>query len=114
MSEEKKNPAVWSFSSQEPDRAEVLKDALRTVHDPEMGYSVIDLGLIRNVELKDGRIIVTMILTSPFCPYGPQMVDEIRTAAQTAVKEEVVIDLRMDMWDPSMIEDGFDLDWGLF
>ena len=55
MSEEKKNPAVWEFESEYPEKAALLRDALREVRDPELGYSVIELGLIRNVQYKEKR-----------------------------------------------------------
>ena len=115
MAEDKKrNPAVWEYESADPEKAALLKDALRAVEDPELGYNVIELGLIRNVILKDGRFIITMILMTPFCPYAPQMVESVRKRAEEAMKQPVVIDLRMDLWDESMMEEGFDLDWGLF
>ncbi len=110
----KKNPAVWDYESAEPDKAEFLKDALREVCDPELGYNVIQLGLIRNVVLQDGRLLITMILTTPFCPYAPQMIENVRSHAENALKIPTAIDLRMDLWDESMMEEGFELDWGLF
>ena len=112
--EEKKNPAVWEFEPDEPEKAALLRDALREVRDPELGYSVIELGLIRNVQAQEGRYLITMILTTPFCPYAPTMVEDVRTHAESVLGTSVVIDLRMDLWDQSMMEEGFDLDWGLF
>jgi hypothetical protein len=43
-----------------------LKESLRNVHDPELGYSVIDLGLIRDVVKEENRAVITMILTDSF------------------------------------------------
>ena len=114
MSEEqsKRNPAVWELQSTDPEKASLLKDALREVCDPELGYSVIDLGLIRNVILQDGRYMITMILTTPFCPYAPMMVESVRAQAERTLAAPAAIDLRMDLWDESMMEEGFELDWG--
>ncbi|MHC1770749.1 MAG: metal-sulfur cluster assembly factor [Flexilinea sp.] len=116
MAEEpkKKNPAVWDFSSIDPDKAELLKDALRSVLDPELGYSVIDLGLIRNVTVTDKHVLVTMILTTPFCPYGGQLVESVRRTTMDTLIMDANVDLRFDPWDPDMMEEGFDLDWGFF
>ena len=115
MSEEnKKNPAVWEYESEDTQKAAVLRDALREVRDPELGYNVIELGLIRNVIHQENRFLITMILTTPFCPYAPQMVEEVRKHAEKALGTDVIIDLRMDLWDESMMEEGFELDWGLF
>ena len=98
-----------------PDKAALLKDALRNVLDPEMGYSVIDLGLIRNASLNEYRLLITMIMTTPFCPYAPQMVENVRTCAETALNGiPVAIDLRMDLWDESMMEADIDLGWGMW
>ena len=55
-----------------------------------------------------------MILTTPFCPYAPQMLEEVRTYAENALGIPTAIDLRMDLWDESMMEEGFELDWGFF
>jgi len=114
MSEEKShvNAAVWEYESENPEKAALLKDALRNVRDPELGFNVIELGLIRNVVFQDGRFLITMILTTPFCPYAPMMVESVRTRAEEALGTPAVIDLRMDLWDESMMEDGFELDWG--
>ena len=111
---QKKNPAVWEYESENPEKAALLKDALRSVEDPELGYNVIELGLIRNVVLKDGRFMITMILTTPFCPYAPQMIESVRQCAEKALGQPAAIDFRMDLWDESMMEEGFELDWGMF
>ena len=110
----KKNPAVWEFESADPEKAALLRDSLREVRDPELGYSVIELGLIRNVILQENRYLITMILTTPFCPYAPTMIEDVRVHAEAALGAPVVIDLRMDLWDESMMEEGFELDWGFF
>ena len=110
----KRNPAIWEYESNDPEKAALLKDALREVRDPELGYNVIELGLIRNVQLQESRFLITMILTTPFCPYAPSMVEQVRKQAETVLDLSVAIDLKMDLWDQSMMEEGFDLDWGLF
>ena len=116
MAEEKakKNPAVWEYESVDPEKAGILKDALRNVADPELGLNVIELGLVRNVTVQDGRLLITMIMTTPFCPYAPQMLEEVRVYAENALGMPTAIDLRMDLWDESMMEEGFELDWGFF
>ena len=110
----KKNPAVWEFESADPEKAALLRDALREIRDPELGYSVIELGLIRNVVQQEDRFLITMIMTTPFCPYAPTMLEEVRKRAEEVLGTTVFIDFRMDLWDQSMMEEGFELDWGLF
>ena len=106
--------AVWELSSQNPVLANRIKEALRAVEDPELGYNVIELGLIRNVTGRDGRIVVTMILTTPFCPYAGEMIEDVRAAATDVSVDPVFVDLCFDPWDPTMMEEGMDFDWGLF
>ncbi|HUK61947.1 MAG TPA: iron-sulfur cluster assembly protein, partial [Dongiaceae bacterium] len=50
-----------------------VRSALETVMDPEIGLSVIDLGLIREIHFQPDRTLVRMMLTTPFCPYAPQL-----------------------------------------
>ena len=95
-------------------KEEEILEALRGVIDPELGLNVVELGLIRNVESENGQTKVTMILTTPFCPYGPAMLDQVRAEAGKAAGGEVEVEIGTEMWDPSMMEEGAGGDWGLF
>ena len=66
-----------------------LRDALRVVVDPELGMSVVELGLIRKVEFKPDMTELTVIMTTPFCPYGPALIEQIRRAAEGYLKSPV-------------------------
>ena len=91
-----------------------LYEALRSVIDPEIGMNIIELGLVRNVEIEDERSHVTMIMTTPFCPYAPQLLEQTRRTAQDFLGTPTTIEMGMEMWDPSMMEEGAASDWGLF
>lgn len=106
--------AVWELSAQDPELANRIREKLRAVEDPELGYNVIELGLIRDVVRNDGRLVVAMILTTPFCPYAGEMIEDVRLAVTDVSVDPVFVDLRFDPWDPAMMEDGMDFDWGLF
>ncbi len=93
---------------------EGLREALRVVVDPEIGMNVIELGLIRGVEITDERAHLNVIMTTPFCPYAPQLLEQIRRTAQEYTSLPTTIEMGMEMWDPTMMEEGAADDWGLF
>lgn len=53
-------------------------DALTNVIDPELGLDFVELGLICEVEIKEDEVYVTFTLTSPGCPIGPQVSEQIK------------------------------------
>jgi metal-sulfur cluster biosynthetic enzyme len=56
---------------------EDVTDALRDVIDPELGLDFVELGLIYDVEITGPSVRVTYTLTSPGCPIGPQVSEQI-------------------------------------
>jgi metal-sulfur cluster biosynthetic enzyme len=114
MADQPLNIIKWSIHDTHPEIAERVRASLSEVVDPEIGMNIIQLGLVRNVEI-DGQIArLKMILTTPFCPYGPAMVDMTRQKAQEGLKMPVTVEMGMDVWDFSMMEDPSALDWGLY
>ena len=81
--------------------------------DPEIGLNVVELGLIREIEPVEESFKITMILTTPFCPYGPALIEQVRIAADT-VADGTQVEVGTELWDPSMMEEGAGGDWGLF
>ncbi len=59
-----------------PTEADVM-DALSNVIDPELGLDFVELGLIYGVEVDGGSVSVTFTLTTPGCPIGPQVTEQI-------------------------------------
>lgn len=114
MSEENKNRPAWQIDSTHPEMVEPFEEAMREVIDPELGLNNMQLGLIRDVRIEDDSALVKMILTTPFCPYGPAMLEQTRQKAEEALKMPAHMDLGMDMWDFSMMEEGLGADWGLY
>ena len=115
MSETSDTPAtIWELDYTDPPLAEKIRTGLRGVMDPELGMNIIELGLVRNVSHNDDEIEIRMILTTPFCPYGPAMLDMTRVKAEETAETSTTIEVGMEMWDPSMMEDGAGGDWGLF
>lgn len=95
---------------------EALIETLRSVIDPEIGLNIVELGLLRNIEVKDedDSAKITMILTTPFCPYGPQIIEQVRVVGNQVMSGGVVVEIGTELWDPSMMEEGAGGDWGLF
>jgi len=85
---------------------ERVTEALRAVVDPELGLSVVDLGLIYGVAVEGGAVRVTMTLTAPGCPLHGVMADWVRRAVLgMAGVEEVDVRLTFDPpWTPARIE----------
>lgn len=107
--------AIWEIESTNPDMVEPLEQNLRLVVDPEIGLNVIELGLVRNVKLEsDEKAMVTMIMTTPFCPYAPALLEMTRQKAAEALKKETAIQMGTEMWDLSYMEEGAGADWGIF
>ena len=86
-----------------PNKEEVL-EALKPVVDPEMNVSIVDLGLIYDVEAAEdeSRLHVKMTLTSPMCPVGPQIMGAVHS---TCLQLESVDDVDIQLvwtppWDP--------------
>jgi metal-sulfur cluster biosynthetic enzyme len=96
------------------ERIDKLMTDLRKVIDPELGMNVVELGLIREVDLEDEDANVTMILTTPFCPYAPAMINQVKRVAEESLGIPTNVEMGAEMWDPSMMEEGAGADWGLF
>jgi len=78
---------------------EEIVEALRSVEDPEAGMSIVDLGLVYAVEEGERGVRVEMTLTSPSCPMGPMLVDEVAAAVRGVLPGTP--DVRVDLvWDP--------------
>jgi metal-sulfur cluster biosynthetic enzyme len=56
---------------------EDVEEALANVIDPELGLDFVELGLIYGIEVDAGKVHVTFSLTSPGCPIGPQVSEQI-------------------------------------
>ena len=108
------NMPVWDVEETHPDFVPTLEEGLSEIMDPELGLNIIQLGLIRNIEIKENHAVVTMILTTPFCPYGPSMMESARKKAESILDMDTKINYGKETWDPTMMEDGLEDDWGLY
>jgi metal-sulfur cluster biosynthetic enzyme len=92
-------------SSDAPTREQVL-GALGGVLDPELGMSVVELGLVYDIEIVNGAVNITMTLTAPGCPVHDVMPAWIRQAVM-AVPGVLSVDVRITFdppWTPERIK----------
>jgi metal-sulfur cluster biosynthetic enzyme len=108
------NKPHWKADDSHPELMEALRSEFRQIFDPEINLNIIQLGLIRDVEMDDQGATLTMILTTPFCPYGPSMMETTRQKAESVLKVPTHIAYGEIPWDFSLMEDGLADDWGLF
>lgn len=110
------NTISWSIDQQDAVLSQKLRIGLREITDPELGMDIIQLGLVRDVRLgEDDTLVLKMILTTPFCPYGPAMLESTRKKAGEVAEMETFIEMGTEPWDFSMMEDGgAAAEWGLF
>jgi metal-sulfur cluster biosynthetic enzyme len=99
-------PAIAGGSG--PVSPEQVTAALSTVMDPELGLSVVDLGLIYDVAIQDGRVAITMTLTAPGCPIHDVMPGWVAAAVRALPGvEDVDVRLTFDPpWTPDRIRAG--------
>ncbi|MFB6190196.1 MAG: metal-sulfur cluster assembly factor [Candidatus Nanohaloarchaea archaeon] len=80
---------------------------LEEVVDPELNVNIVDLGLIRNVEVEDGQVDILMTLTTPGCPLHG-VFDELvtREVQKLDSVEEVEVELTFEpRWSPDEMSD---------
>jgi len=95
VSEEKKS----GVSAATVEKQEKILNALQGVLDPELGLSVIDLDLIREVNIGSEEAEIRMLLTTPFCPYGPALINQIQAVSEQAVEMPIKVTVLPDRWE---------------
>ncbi len=84
---------------------QIVWEALRQVIDPELGFNIVDLGLVYSVAVRDRTVDVVMTLTTRGCPMHESLMHGVREALfQMEEVEEVNVDLVWDPpWNPDMM-----------
>jgi metal-sulfur cluster biosynthetic enzyme len=91
-----------------------LREGLREVMDPEIGMSIVELGLVRTAEIQPEGVHIMMIMTTPFCPYSPAILEGTRQKSQEVTGLTATVEMGIEMWSPEMMEEGAGGEWGLF
>ena len=87
-----------------PSEHDIMR-ALKAVYDPELGISIVDLGLVYGVNTVDeeGQVIVDMTLTTPACPLGPLIKTQAHAVLTTTFPAIRGVDINLvwtPRWDP--------------
>lgn len=92
-----------SRSDSTPSRDAIIT-VLKGIEDPELFIDIWFLGLIYSLDIQpEGKVKLQMTFTSPMCPAGPQLLDQVKTgvAAVPGVKEVEVELVFSPPWEPS-------------
>jgi metal-sulfur cluster biosynthetic enzyme len=89
----------------EPMTVDECYAALRNVIDPELYQNIVDLGLVYGVDVQDvDQVLVTMTLTTPHCPMGPQILADVDKSLREAGASTVDVQIVWQpMWTPAMM-----------
>ena len=114
MSDSEIKEIQWTIHKTHPERVQEVRARLSEVVDPEIGMNIIQLGLIRDVDIDERHWTRQDDPDHAFCPYGPAMIEMTKAKAVEGLNMPVNIEMGMDMWDFSMMEDPSALDWGMY
>lgn len=78
---------------------EAVQRVLRRVVDPEVGANIVDLGLIYDLRLTPERVDVVMTMTSPACPMGEMIMDEVRHELTALLPSSCAVEVEL-VWSP--------------
>jgi metal-sulfur cluster biosynthetic enzyme len=96
---------------------ELVREKLVDVYDPELRMSIVELGLIYDVDVSDGKVKVTYTLTSMACPLGPVIDGQIQNIlTDLPGVKEVETEMTFDPpWDPrTMASDDVKMQLGIW
>lgn len=87
---------------------ESVREALKTVDDPEAGMDIVELGLVYDIDAGPDRVHVRMTMTSAACPMGDMIMEEARRAVLQAHPQVGQVDIELvwePMWTPEMMSE---------
>ena len=81
---------------------ERLVEALKQCYDPELNMDVWTLGLIYDHQVENDNVKIKMTFTTPVCPYGPVLIEDVKSKLTGAGAKSVDIEIVFDPpWKPS-------------
>jgi len=82
-----------------PPTEDAVREALRSVNDPEVGMNIVDLGLVYRIDVAPERVHVELTMTTPACPMGDMISHEAQRAVEALSPEGMAVDIEL-VWDP--------------
>jgi FeS assembly SUF system protein len=115
MNVEKRFRNFDAVKAMEENLTNKVENTLRTIYDPEIPVNIMELGLVYNIEVKEGNLVfITMTLTAPACPVAGDIILEV----QSKVKEiDGVADAHVQLtfdppWNKEMMSEEARLELG--
>lgn len=84
--------------------ANKIRKGLRDVIDFEIGLDVVAMGMIREIDVSDDGVAITMILTSPMCPMASFMMNQVKERASEITGKPVNVVMGKELWKPDLME----------
>ena len=78
---------------------EIVLNILHNVIDPEVGVNIVDLGLVYGVEISGNKLRIDLTMTTPACPMGGMILDDVRRALAGLVPTDAEVDINL-VWEP--------------
>jgi len=86
---------------------DAIRKALRAVKDPELNLNIVDIGLVYDIEVSEaGEVQVRMTLTSPGCPAGAEIIDDVKKVVAD-IEGVQAVDVEL-VWEPYWTPDKMD------
>ena len=102
----------------QPLTEENVKKALKQVDDPELGINIVDLGLVYETRIVDDtEVQIVMTLTTPFCPIGPSVKQQITQILKRDLENVEKVDVQFTFnppWDKDMMSEDAKNELGIF
>ena len=83
---------------------EVVREALRSVDDPEAGMNIVELGLVSAIDVHPGRVDIDITMTTAACPMADMIIDQARAAVIAVAPPDTAVEIQL-VWDPPWTPD---------
>ncbi len=97
---------------------ENVTKSLKQVDDPELGINIVDLGLVYETRVVDDKEVqIVMTLTTPFCPIGPSVKQQITQILKRDLEGVEKVDVQFTFnppWDKDMMSEDAKNELGIF